>query len=106
VGLEESKLMVERVAKAIYEYHVTLGAVRVWRLDEQPPWDYDPRELTEWERDEYREMARHAITALQTPAPSETFTRLLDGCKGCGRIAVAGPCNEPVCTVCGTGVFK
>ena len=60
--------IVERVAKAIYASVASDGVVSdvVWRLPHEPPWDTDPRELTEWQRDEYRAMAGAAIEAMAT----------------------------------------
>lgn len=66
--------IVERVAEAIYrnaagmsdeEYEIITGRPRrVWKTDK--PWDSDPQhELCEHERDDYREMARAAIAAMQ-----------------------------------------
>lgn len=61
----------ERIAEALYhndggmsdeEYiKVTGKARRLWKTD--APWDTDPNELCEWERDEYRQMADAAIAA-------------------------------------------
>jgi len=57
---------VERVAKAIY---LALNGdpengfpARWWKTD--APWDSNPNELCEWERDEYRAIARAAIAEM------------------------------------------
>jgi hypothetical protein len=64
--------IIEAVAEAIYrhsggltddECQVALGHPRkLWKTD--APWDSNPEELCEWERDEYRMMAEAAIDAL------------------------------------------
>ncbi len=66
---------IERVAEAIYrhqtcapeEYERVVGAkMRAWGT-----WNDSPDELAEWERDDYRRMARAAIEAL---SPKRTST--------------------------------
>jgi hypothetical protein len=64
--------LIEEVAKAIYhnsngltdeEYPFIMGEPRKkWRTD--LPWDKDEVVLCEWQRDEYRQMARAALLAL------------------------------------------
>lgn len=61
--------IIEVVAKAIFQLRLDEGEERVWRLPEEPAWDRDPRELSEWERDEYRAMARCAIEAFLAYVP-------------------------------------
>ena len=67
-----NKELIEKVAQAIY--HVSGGlddegyvkacgvARKVWKTD--APWDSNPDELCEHERDEYRVMARAAIHVI------------------------------------------
>lgn len=64
--------LVERVAEAIYrhsggitdEEHLAIFGVprKAWKTD--APWDTNPNELAEHERDEYRMQARAAIQAV------------------------------------------
>lgn len=62
--------MVEAVAKAIHdteteEYEAAMDEKRrVWKLTPEVPWDSDDREISEWERDDYRMMAKAAILAM------------------------------------------
>lgn len=65
--------MVERGAEAIHRHEGGLGddedwkatygdkPRRLWKTD--APWDTNPNELCEWERDDYRAQARAAIQA-------------------------------------------
>ena len=67
-----NKELVERVAEAIYhvdggmsdeDYLAETGEKRkLWKTD--APWDSNPEELAEHERDEYRMMAMAAIRAI------------------------------------------
>lgn len=66
----ENKELIESVAKAIYDSE-TVGyervmeeKCRVWKLTPEVPWDSDDREIAEWERDDYRIMAKAAILAM------------------------------------------
>ena len=36
---------------------------KLWRTD--APWDANPEELTEWQRDDYREQARAALAIVR-----------------------------------------
>lgn len=64
--------LVERVAEEIYRYQVcepeeyeefTGKPMRVWRTD--APWDTNPNELREHERDDYRRMAMAAMKTMR-----------------------------------------
>lgn len=65
--------LIEKVAKAIYhnssgltdeEYVKVMGEPRKkWRTD--LPWDKDDVALCEWQRDEYRQMARAALAVVE-----------------------------------------
>jgi len=80
VDLEQEQ--VERVAEAIY--HTSGGMTdedyeavmckrrRVWKTD--APWDTNPDELAEHERDEYRTMAKAAIAAMTMSQKRDTAT--------------------------------
>jgi len=66
-----SDKLIELVAKAIYERGtgtpeefkaITGYEKRLWKTD--APWDTNPAELAEHERDDYRRMARAALSAL------------------------------------------
>lgn len=67
-----NKDLVERVAEAIYhvdggmsdeEYFDATGQKRkLWKTD--APWDSNPDELAEHQRDDYRTMAMAAIRAI------------------------------------------
>lgn len=63
--------LVEQVAQAIYERGtetpeeykaITGNDKRLWKTD--APWDTNPNELAEHERDDYRSMARAALGAM------------------------------------------
>ena len=64
--------LIEKVAKAIYNYEggldpdeweVATGCERKdWKTD--APWDTNPDELCEWQRDEYRTQARAVLKVL------------------------------------------
>lgn len=68
------KSLVEAVAQAIYhheggmtdeDYLAATGKARLlWETD--APWDSNPEELCEHERDEYRIMAEAAIRAMMS----------------------------------------
>ncbi len=68
---EYEKPMIEAVAKAIYdseteEYQTCMGEKRrIWKLTPEVPWDSDDREIAEWERDDYRMMAKAAIQTMK-----------------------------------------
>ncbi|MFI5300480.1 MAG: hypothetical protein ACHREM_20530 [Polyangiales bacterium] len=70
----EDEARVERVAEAIYRglfpkaAEHAIGPTRDWKTD--APWDTNPNELCEWERDEYRAAAICAIAAYLTPEHS------------------------------------
>ena len=66
----ENKELIEVVAKAIYDsetedYEITMEEKRrFWKLIPEVPWDSDDREISEWERDDYRILAKAAIVAM------------------------------------------
>lgn len=65
--------IIDKVAEAIYrhgngmtdeEYEEHMGKPRrAWKTD--APWDANPDELAEWERDEYRVQAEAVVRTLK-----------------------------------------
>jgi hypothetical protein len=71
---EPDEDLIERAAEAIFLYSAcdpadwdvaVGGPKRVWKLAIGIPWDQSPLELNEWERDDYRRMARAALAAME-----------------------------------------
>jgi hypothetical protein len=67
-----SQDLVEKVAETIYryrachpeEYEQVMGQpMKLWKTD--APWDTNPNELAEHERDDYRRQARAVLNLLQ-----------------------------------------
>jgi len=89
--------LVELVAKAIYErgtetpeeYKVITGYdKRLWKTD--APWDTNPDELAEHERDGYRRMARAALDALSERDKYVTEFCFGEGHELCLRLQFKG----------------
>jgi hypothetical protein len=66
-----NKELINKIARAIYEsgfeeYRIaTAKEPRIWEIEHQP-WDtLTDKQLCEWERDEYRTMARAALKLMQ-----------------------------------------
>jgi hypothetical protein len=66
-----SEDFIEMIAEILYDTSVnilTKEARKEWKSD--APWDSRPdEELCEWERDDYRAMARAAVEAIKTAKP-------------------------------------
>jgi hypothetical protein len=82
VHVSDGEALVDRVAEAIYyggmsadDFERETGVKRLlWKTD--APWDSNPNELCEHERDDYREMARAAIEVLDEPGAAPTDAEL------------------------------
>jgi hypothetical protein len=67
--------IVERMAEAIHRHKGGMGDDEDWKavMGDQPrklwktdaPWDSNPAELTEWQRDDYRAQARAAFEVVE-----------------------------------------
>jgi len=80
---EHDKALLDRVAEAIYHAHCGLNCdgyraahgapCKRWRTD--APWDSNPDELCEHERDDYRAEAQAAIDAFLAAQMPEQFAQ-------------------------------
>jgi hypothetical protein len=73
------------------EYAIALAAEKARR--KEAALEKEKRRIAKRARREARKREKEASSSL-----------LMQGCSACGRIAVAGPCYEPACPKCGTGV--
>jgi hypothetical protein len=74
--------LVEKIAETIFlydggvdpeRYEELIGkAKKAWKTD--APWDTNPNELCEWERDEYRTQAREVLKVLEKNPPPVVMT--------------------------------
>jgi len=89
-AIDEAPVIVDKVAEAIYRSGAEDRAdqnvpERAWRIPEAP-WDLRDDELCEWERDDYRIMARAAILAYGQTLSDETTEALRGLVAAAGRI--------------------
>jgi len=103
--------IVERMAELIHRHEGGMGDDEDWRaiMGDQPrklwktdaPWDSNPAELTEWQRDDYRSQARAAFEVVEAQlATRDQHLRLLGDALGrvlvrAGVLRPDAPCTGP-----------